>query len=94
MGKWRKTVAMPAPARRATSSVDADSPPRPKTSKVECRGAVADTGEPFALPGVFVLRERNGEIVSSRDYFDHLTAARIRGGPDGLVAAVAAAGRR
>jgi hypothetical protein len=35
--------------------------------------------------------EEDGEIVSSRDYFDHLTAARIRGQLDGLVAAVDAA---
>jgi ketosteroid isomerase-like protein len=52
------------------------------------RGTVADTGEPFALPGIFVLRVRDGEIVSSRDYFDHLTAARVRGHLDALVAAV------
>ena len=52
------------------------------------RGTVAGTGEPFALPGIFVLRVRDGEIVSSRDYFDHLTAARVRGRLDGLVAAV------
>jgi len=46
------------------------------------------TAEEFALPGIFVLRVRDGEIVSSRDYFDHLTAARVRGRLDGLVAAV------
>jgi uncharacterized protein len=46
---------------------------------------VVDTGESFALPGIFVMRVRNGEIVSSRDYFDHVTAARIRGRLDALV---------
>jgi ketosteroid isomerase-like protein len=46
------------------------------------------TDEPFALPGIFVLRVRDGEIVSSRDYFDHLTAARVRGRLDELVDAV------
>jgi uncharacterized protein len=40
------------------------------------------------LTGIFVLRVRNGEIVSSRDYFDHLTAARVRGQLDALIAAV------
>ncbi|GAA3934980.1 nuclear transport factor 2 family protein [Actinoplanes auranticolor] len=53
--------------------------------------AVADTGEPFTQPGIFVLRVRDGEIVSSRDYFDHLTTARVRGRLDDLVAAVEAA---
>ncbi|MEV0136037.1 nuclear transport factor 2 family protein [Dactylosporangium sp. NPDC050688] len=55
------------------------------------RGTVAGTGEPFALPGIFVLRVRDGRIVESRDYFDHVTAARIRGRLDDLVAAVRAA---
>jgi ketosteroid isomerase-like protein len=63
-------------------------------AEFEYRGTVADTSEPFALPGIFVLRVRNGEIVSSRDYLDHLTAAGIRGQLDDLVAAVSAARRR
>jgi ketosteroid isomerase-like protein len=40
-----------------------------------------DDGEPYALPGIFVLRVRDGEIVSSRDYFPgltHTTSARVR----------------
>ncbi|MDG6109875.1 nuclear transport factor 2 family protein [Dactylosporangium aurantiacum] len=60
-------------------------------AEFEYRGT-AD-GEPFALPGVFVLRVRDGRIVESRDYFDHVTAARIRGRLDDLVAAVKAAGQ-
>jgi ketosteroid isomerase-like protein len=51
-------------------------------------GPGAETGEPFALPGIFVLRVRDGEIVESRDYFDHLTSARVRGRLDDLVAAL------
>ena len=46
---------------------------------------------PFVLLGIVVLRVRNGEIVSSRDYFDHLIAARTRGQLDRLVGAVKAA---
>lgn len=57
-------------------------------AEFEYRGTVVDTGEPFAQPGIFVLRVRDGEIVSSRDYFDHVTGARIRGQLDDLVAAV------
>jgi ketosteroid isomerase-like protein len=55
-------------------------------AEFEYQGTVAETGEPFALPGIFVLRVRDGEIVSSRDYFDHLTSARVRGRLDTLVA--------
>jgi ketosteroid isomerase-like protein len=36
-----------------------------------------DAGEAYALPAIFVLRVRNGEIVSSRDYHDHLASARV-----------------
>ena len=36
---------------------------------------------------------RDGEIVSSRDYFDHLTAAHVRGRLDDVVAAVKAGAR-
>jgi uncharacterized protein len=57
-------------------------------AEFEYQGTVADTGEPFVLPGIFVLRVRNGEIVESRDYLDHLTSARIRGQLDGVVAAI------
>ena len=41
------------------------------------RGAVLATGEDFSLPGIFVMRVRDGEIVWSRDYFDYVTAARV-----------------
>lgn len=36
-------------------------------------------GEPFKVPAIFVLRVRDGLIVESRDYFDHLRSARARG---------------
>jgi ketosteroid isomerase-like protein len=47
-----------------------------------------DKGEQVALPAIFVLRVRDGEIVSSRDYHDHLASARARGQLDQLVAAI------
>ena len=53
-------------------------------------GVVEETGEPFRLPGIFVLRVRDGQIVESRDYLDHLTSARIRGRLDEVVAAARA----
>ncbi|WP_268916011.1 nuclear transport factor 2 family protein [Actinomadura logoneensis] len=42
-------------------------------------GTVVETGEAFGIPGVFVLRVRDGKIVESRDYLDHLRSARARG---------------
>jgi ketosteroid isomerase-like protein len=79
----------PAPQRRAANiTIHQTTDPEVIVAEFEYRGTVASTGEPFALPGIFVLRVRNGEIVSSRDYFDHLTAARVRGQLDALIAAV------
>lgn len=60
-------------------------------AEFEYRGTNLDTGETFAYPCIFVLRVRNGEIVESRDYIDHLGSAQVRGQLDDLVAAVKAA---
>ena len=49
-----------------------------------------EAGEPYALPAIFVMRVRDGEIVSSRDYHDHLASARVRGQLGPLFAAVTA----
>jgi uncharacterized protein len=81
--------ASPRLARRvANVTIHQTTDPEVIVAEFEYQGTMAGTGEPFALPGVFVLRVRNGEIVSSRDYFDHLTAARVHGQLDELVAAV------
>ncbi|MEU7678482.1 nuclear transport factor 2 family protein [Micromonospora taraxaci] len=89
---FRPTDAAPRLHRRAADiTIHETTDPEVIIAEFEYQGTVADTGEAFALPGIFVLRVRNGEIVSSRDYLDHLTAARIRGHLDGLVAAVNAA---
>jgi ketosteroid isomerase-like protein len=55
-------------------------------AEFEYRGT-AD-GVPFTQPGIFVLRVRDGEIVESRDYFDHMTGAAVRGRLDDLVGAL------
>lgn len=45
-------------------------------------------GRPFTVPCVFVVRVRDGLIVESRDYADHIGFARAFGGLDGLAAAL------
>lgn len=83
------TGPRPSLLRRAANiTIHQTTDPEVIVAEFEYQGTVADTGEPFAVPGIFVLRVRNGEIVSSRDYFDHLTAARVRGQLDALIAAV------
>lgn len=53
------------------------------------RGSVAD--RPFELPCIFVARVRDGMIVESRDYGDHVGFARVFGGLSELTTALAAA---
>ena len=48
-------------------------------------GTVIETGEPFTVPCVFVLRVRDGLIVESRDYIDHLAMIRARGQVEELI---------
>lgn len=52
------------------------------------RGQVVETGEEFTVPCIFVMRIRDGLIVESRDYIDHLAAARAWGALDSLLAAL------
>jgi uncharacterized protein len=47
-----------------------------------------DAGEPYALPAIFVMRVRDGEIVSSRDYHDHVAMAKASGRLGELFAAL------
>ncbi|MDW6060542.1 nuclear transport factor 2 family protein [Streptomyces sp. FXJ1.4098] len=90
---FRPTGAGPQLHRRATNiTIHETTDPEVIVAEFEYQGTVAETGEPFALPGIFVLRVRDGEIISSRDYFDHVTAARVRGQLDTLVAAVQVSG--
>jgi ketosteroid isomerase-like protein len=51
-------------------------------------GVVEESGEPFSIPGIFVLRVRDGKIVESRDYLDHLRSAAARGMLPGVLDAI------
>jgi uncharacterized protein len=59
-------------------------------AEFEYQGTDPESGEAYALPAIFVLRVRDGEIVSSRDYHDPLAWARVRGKLPELFAAVTA----
>jgi uncharacterized protein len=72
----------------ANITVHETADPEVIVAEFEYRGTVPGTAEPFALPGIFVIRVRDGQIVSSRDYADHLSLARILGRLDELVAAL------
>ncbi|MGC4878312.1 nuclear transport factor 2 family protein [Micromonospora sp. DT43] len=52
------------------------------------QGRVAETGEEFTVPCVFVMRIRDGLIIESRDYIDHVASARAWGQLDSLLTAL------
>jgi ketosteroid isomerase-like protein len=74
--------------RPANVTIHETTDPEVIVAEFEYQGTNLDTGEPFTQPAIFVLRVRDGEIVESRDYFDHLSTALLRGQLDALVAAV------
>lgn len=49
-------------------------------------GRVLATGRTFRIPNVFVLRVRDGLIVESRDYADHVALAAATGDLDAMAA--------
>ncbi|MFI5690412.1 nuclear transport factor 2 family protein [Kribbella sp. NPDC051586] len=54
-------------------------------AEFEYAGTVVATDEPFSVPAIFVLRVRDGLIVESRDYIDHLAMIRARGQVEELI---------
>jgi ketosteroid isomerase-like protein len=48
-------------------------------AEFEYRGVIPGTTDRFAIPNVFVMRIRDGQIVESRDYADHGELARVLG---------------
>jgi ketosteroid isomerase-like protein len=83
-------AAGPRPRRRVGNvTIHETTDPEVIVAEFEYQGTT-EAGEPYALPAIFVMRVRDGEIVSSRDYLDHLVAARSRGKLGDLMAAVQA----
>jgi ketosteroid isomerase-like protein len=58
----------------------------------EFRYVGSANGRAFDLPCIFVLRVRDGMIVESRDYSDHVAFARAFGRLDDLAAALVSQG--
>lgn len=81
---WGASEARPREIREVAVHPGAD----PEVLVVEqlVIGTVASTGQPFTLPGLLVLRAREGLLVHVRDYMDGLGVAHAMG----RLAAVAA----
>ena len=55
-------------------------------AEFEYVGTVLATGEPYRTPCIFVLRVRDGLIIESRDYIDHVANIKARGQVEDFVA--------
>lgn len=71
----------------AAVTVHQTADPEVVIGEFEYRGTDPATGQPFVIPNVFVIRVRDGQIIESRDYGDHVEIARLMGGLDQLAAA-------
>jgi ketosteroid isomerase-like protein len=86
---FRPTGQRPRLQRRpAAVTVHETTDPEVIVAEFEYRGTDTATGRPLTQPAVFVLRVRDGEIVESRDYFDHFSTARALGRLDALLDAL------
>ena len=70
----------------AAITVHQTADPEVIVAEFEYRGVIPGTADRFAIPSVFVMRIRDGQIVESRDYADHVEIGRVVGrqapGPD------------
>jgi uncharacterized protein len=88
--RMEQFAAGPRPRRRVGNvTIHETTDPEVIVAEFEYQGTT-EGGEPYALPAIFVMRVRNGEIVSSRDYHDHLASARVAGRLGDLFAAFSA----
>jgi uncharacterized protein len=88
--RMQQFAAGPRPRRRVGNvTIHETTDPEVIVAEFEYQGT-SDAGQPYALPAIFVMRVRNGEIVSSRDYHDHLASARAAGRLGELFAALSA----
>ncbi|HMJ75620.1 MAG TPA: nuclear transport factor 2 family protein [Iamia sp.] len=62
----------------------------PEVAVVELRYAGTAGGRPFSIPFTVVARVRDGQIVESHDYADHVAFARVFGRLGGLADALRA----
>lgn len=76
----RRPVRQTLEARPSNIKVHETSDPEVIVAEFAYAGTNIETGAAFAYPCIFVMRVRDGEIVESRDYVDHLGSADARGG--------------
>lgn len=84
----RRPVKRTLEARPVNIQVHETADPEVIVAEFAYAGTNLETGKAFSYPCIFVMRVRDGEIVESRDYVDHLGSAEARGGLAGLLAQI------
>jgi uncharacterized protein len=93
-GELYEHFTAPGPAARTLNRKPVDimihdtADPEVIVAEFAYRGRVEETGEAFNVPCVFVMRIRDGLIIESRDYIDHIASARAWGQLDSLLTAL------
>ncbi|MFJ5528292.1 nuclear transport factor 2 family protein [Streptomyces sp. NPDC093261] len=74
---WDASPALPGQILEVAVHPSTD--PEVITVEQTVTGTVAGTGQPFAFPGLLVMRVRGGALVQVRDYMDGLGVAQALG---------------
>ncbi|MEU6378806.1 nuclear transport factor 2 family protein [Streptomyces sp. NPDC046909] len=87
---WGASPAQPRDIRTVAvhESTDTETDAEVLTVEQVVTGTVATTGRAFSIPGLLVIRVRDGRIVHVRDYMDGLGVARDMGRLEAVVAAL------
>jgi len=80
---------MPLELRARNITVHQTSDPEVIVAEWDYDGLVTTTGRSFQVSNIQVSRVRNGQIVASRDYHNHLVLAELLGQLPTLLAALA-----
>jgi uncharacterized protein len=80
---------MPLELHARTMTVHQTSDPEVVVAEWDYDGLVTTTGRSFQVSNIQVSRIRDGQIVASRDYHNHLVLAEVLGQLPGLLAALA-----
>ncbi|MEU1624565.1 nuclear transport factor 2 family protein [Streptomyces sp. NPDC020096] len=87
---FRNAVDLPLEMRADNVVIHETADPEVIVAEYDYDGRITTTGRTFHMANAIVLRVRDGKIVSSRDYHNHLVIAEALGNLPELVSALSA----
>jgi ketosteroid isomerase-like protein len=84
----RRPSRQPVKIHPANILIHETADPEVIVAEFDYAGTNLETRQGFSYRCVFIMRVRNGEIVESRDYVDHLSSAEARGSLGVLVSEI------